>query len=195
MKIGSLTHPVSTTIAVKIHQRRIEGLSHAALRSCYGTPVRFLFSLILGAGLVAAACDNKSDIYEDPGIQPQIVSAAGPAGGAVTCHPVDSVVDGGHIGTGGNCALDVQVTFHLPQGQFVDKAIVAFEGDGSDVGIDRHYPVANTFGQGDTDVTVKIPIEVPPSILRENALFTYTVKLVTGAGAQSVATTLTISVT
>jgi hypothetical protein len=154
-----------------------------------------LLTATVGATAVTAGCDNKSDIYEDKGVEPQIVSAAGPAGGAVTCHPVDSVVDGGHIGTGGNCPIEIQVTFHLPAGQFVDKAIVAFEGDGSDVGLERHYELANTFGQDNTDVLVKIPAEVPPSILRENALFTYTVKLVTGTGAQSVATTLTISVT
>ena len=53
-----------------------------------------------------------------------------------------------------------------------------------------------TYGQGDgVDVNLDFEADIPTTILRQNALFTYTVKLVTGAGAVSPASTLTVSVT
>lgn len=140
--------------------------------------------LVLVGGGSAAAC-NDSSTYEAPGVQPQIVSATGPAGSTVVCHPVD---------TGGNCPLPIKVTFRLPKDQFVTRAIIRFQSDGSDVGVDRFYAVPPTYGE-DQDVTITIDADIPATILRRNALFTYSVVLVTGAGAKSAASTLTVSVT
>lgn len=149
----------------------------------------FLALSLLGLAVLAAsplfACDNSSSIYEPPGVQPQRVRVAGP--GNVLCHPAD---------TGGNCPLPLKVTFQLPQGEYIAKAIVTFQGDGTDTGTDRYYAVPYTYGQGDgVDITLEVDADLPATILRQNALFTYTVRLVTGAGAQSVASTLTVSVT
>lgn len=152
----------------------------------------------LGLGLVAlgstgaaiVACDNSSSTYDDEkydaSFRPQIISVTGPVGGGVSCRPVDA---------GGNCPLPLKVTFRLPAGQYIAKAIVTFQGDGSDIGIDRFYAVPFTFGQDGTDVVLEIPAEVPTTILRTNALFTYTVRVITGAGSESIRTTLTVSVT
>lgn len=148
-----------------------------------------LFLLLAGLALrPVIACDNSSaNIDEvDPAQVPQIISVAGPAGGGVRCHPAD---------TGGNCPLPITVTFRLPKDQFVTRAVVAFQGDGSDVGVDRYYAVPNTFGEDGADVVLAIDADIPTTILRQNALFTYTVRLITGTGAKSVVTTLTISVT
>jgi len=147
--------------------------------------VRFLSSLLSLAFVAAAAC-NDSSTYEPPGIQPQIITATGPTGATVVCHPVDS---------GGNCPLPITVAFRLPKDQFVTRAIVRFQGDGSDIGIDRTYSVDPASGNDGADVSLTIEADIPATILRRNALFTYTVVLVTGAGAKSTASTLTISVT
>ncbi|MBX3225945.1 MAG: hypothetical protein KIT84_29785 [Labilithrix sp.] len=152
--------------------------------------MRSRFPLFLaGVGVLAlafaAACDDSS-AYEPPGIQPQIVTVIGPAGATVVCHPVD---------TGGNCPLPITVTFRLPKEQFVTRAVVRFQGDGSDVGYDRIYAVSPTYGNDGADVTVTVDADIPATILRRNALFTYSVVLVTGAGAKSPASTLTVSVT
>lgn len=146
---------------------------------------------LLGVAVIAAsplfACDNSSSIYEPPGVEPQKVRVVGPTGGGVRCHPAD---------TGGNCPLPLKITFQLPQGEFVAKAIVTFQGDGNDTGVDRYYAIPYTYGQGDgVDVTLDMEADIPTTILRQNALFTYTVRLVTGAGAQSAVSTLTVSVT
>jgi hypothetical protein len=104
------------------------------------------------------------------------------------------------------------VIFRLPADQFVWKALVRFQGDGSDLGVDRDYSigtprvapdggplpdriVAPTFGKGpDVDVPVAIDAIVPPTVLRNGALLTYTVRLLTGAGAESSPTPLTVSI-
>jgi hypothetical protein len=152
---------------------------------------RVFCALFLGLAAAAAsplfACDNSSSIYEPPGVEPQRVRVVGPPGATLHCRPTE---------TGGNCPLPLKVTFQLPQGEFIAKAIVTFQGDGSDTGVDRYYAVPYTYGQGDgVDVTMEVDADIPTTILRENALFTYTVTLVTGAGARSTATTLTVSVT
>lgn len=114
------------------------------------------------------------------------MSVAGPKDSVVACDP--KVV-------GGACALPLSVTFRLPEDQFVSKALVRFQGDGSDQGVDREYLLDQVFGKGSaTDVTVAVAANVPPTVLRTGALFTYTVRLVTGAGEESSAPTLTVSV-
>ena len=50
-------------------------------------------------------------------------------------------------------------------------------------------------GQDATDVSVTIDAAVPTDILRRGALYTYEVRLISGTGAVSVPSTLTISVT
>lgn len=138
------------------------------------------------------ACDNSSSTYDpklhDPDFQPQIVSVTGPSG--LRCRPAD---------TGGNCPLPIKVTFKLREGEFITKAVVAFQGDGSDTGADRYYAIPFTYGQGtaadSAAVTLDIDADIPTTILRQNALFTYTVRLITGNGAESSVSTLTVSVT
>jgi hypothetical protein len=153
-------------------------------------------ALAFALALAGAACNDGTAVTQTA-FQPQIVTAQGPQGGVVTCDPTTA---------GGNCALPIAVTFRLPQGQFVWKAFVRFHGDGSDDGVDHGYPLqaepdAGTsqvaglvFGNGDTPVTVNVAASVPPTILRRGALFTYTVRLVSGNGVESQASTLTVSV-
>jgi hypothetical protein len=131
-----------------------------------------------------AACESTSG-SSVPGDPPQIVTASGPTGGVVTCDPATA---------GGNCPLPLAITFRLPKGEFVSKVIVTFQGDGSDTGIDRAFTVPNTFGNGDTPVVVNVVSSVPSTIVRRGALFTYTVRLITGQGAESSPSTLTVSV-
>lgn len=147
----------------------------------------FLALAATAASTSLFACDNSSSTYEPPGVRPQHFNVTGPAGGGVRCHPAD---------TGGNCPLPLKLTFQLPKGEFVAKAIVTFQGDGSDTGVDRYYAVPFTYGQGEgTDVTFDLEADIPTTILRQNALFTYSVRVITGSGAESDATTLTVSVT
>lgn len=135
---------------------------------------------------MAAAC-NDSKGYDEPGPRPLIISVAGPKDSIVQCNPE---------ATGGACPVPVSVTFRLPEDQFIRKAYVRFQGDGSDDGVDRGYPLESAYGKGDAvDTTVTINAAVPATILRAPALFTYTVRLVTGLGEESSPTTLTISVT
>lgn len=145
-----------------------------------------LFLTLAAAASPLFACDNSSSIVDPVGVKPDVKAVTGPAGGGVRCHPAD---------TGGNCALPIKVTFTLPKGEFIAKAIVSFQGDGSDTGVDRYYAVPFTYGQDATEVTLDIDADIPTTILRQNALFTYTVRLVTGAGAESDVSTLTVSVT
>ena len=145
----------------------------------------FLASVAVAVTLGSAAC-NDSSAYEPPGIQPQVVTITGPAGATVVCHPVD---------TGGNCPLPVTIAFRLPKDHFVTRAIIRFQGDGNDVGIDRFYAVDPTYGKDGEEVSIVVDADIPSTILRRNALFTYSVVLVTGAGAKSAASTLTVSVT
>jgi hypothetical protein len=141
--------------------------------------------LIASTSLFVAACNDSSRIVnEEP--EPVIVGIAGPKNNAVACDPKT---------TGGACPLSISVSFRLPEDQFVWRAIVRFQGDGSDDGVDRQYQLEYTYGLGtSTDVTVNINAFVPPTILRRGALFTYTVRLLTGAGAESRPSTLTVSV-
>ena len=142
--------------------------------------------LVLAFGLSAIVACNESDGFTEPGPIPQIVNASGPAGAVVTCDPRTA---------GGGCPLPITVRFRLPEDQFVWKAYVRFQGDGSDLGVDRGYPLERTFGKGDSaDVPVTVNASIPPTILRRGALFTYSVRLVTGTGEESATSTLTVSV-
>lgn len=137
----------------------------------------------LALALIAVACNESNEVQDNPS-PPTIVSVSGPKDGIVTCDP--------KVG-GGVCPIAINVVFRLPKDQFVTKAIVRFQGDGSDIGVDRHYQVEPTFGQ-DGDVPLTVNASIPPTILRTGALFTYTVRLVTGIGSESPASTLTVSV-
>jgi hypothetical protein len=138
----------------------------------------------LGLCLALWAC-NDSNGFDSPELQPQIVTASGPKGGVVACDPAT---------VGGQCPLPVTVTFRLPKEQFVSKAYVRFQGDGSDTGVDRGYTLPQTFGNDAADVVVTVPAAIPPTILRRSALFTYTIRLVSGIGKESTPSTLTVSV-
>lgn len=140
--------------------------------------------LVLSLVLLAACNDSKE--YNPPGPVPQIQSVTGPAGAVATC----SLADGG-----GNCPLEVKVTFRLAEGSFVTKAILTFAGDQDDDGVDHAYVLPPTYGLGAaTDVTVTIPGLIPATILRTGALYTYSVRLLTGAGDTSATTSLTVTV-
>jgi hypothetical protein len=134
--------------------------------------------------LALAACDDEST-GAPPGPPPQIVAVAGPANGIVACDPA---------ATGGTCALPITITFRLPEPEFVWKAYVRFQGDGTDAGVDRGYLLPYTIGKGGADVQVVVNANVPPNLLRRGALFTYSVRLMTGSGAESPSTTLSVSV-
>ena len=135
--------------------------------------------------LACAACADSKE-YLAPGPVPQIVSATGPLGAVATCTPADG---------GGACPLDLTVVFRLTEASFVTKVIVRFQGDQNDTGVDRSYVVPATVGKGlDTDVTLKFQAAIPSTILRSGALYTYSVRLLTGAGDESTPTALTVSV-
>jgi hypothetical protein len=169
-------------------------------------PVRCLW--IFGACLGVAAACTDSQGFDDPNLPevPKIVTASGPPGAVVAC--ANDSTDGGSFDSGaqpgGTCPLPLQITFRLPKQQFVWKAIVRFRGDGSDDGIDRAYTLANmsdagllvgqVFGNDAADVVADVNALVPDTIVRRGALFTYTVRLVSGAGFESQPSTLTVSV-
>lgn len=162
--------------------------------------MRFLFLAAVPATVlaIAVACTDTSADVDVTGPQPQIVAAVGPNGNVVACN--DPISDAGTTGdagqnVGGNCPIAIKVTFHLPAGQIVNKALVRFQGDGSNVGIDRDFVLPPTAGQDSTDVTVTVNAAIPTDILRRGALYTYEVRLVTGSGGVSQPTTLTVSVT
>jgi len=135
--------------------------------------------------LALAACDDGGS-GAPPGPEPVIVAATGPANGVAACDPAAS---------GGNCVLPVTVTFRLLEPEYVWKAYVRFQGDGTDRGVDRGYLLPFTVGRGaGTDVQVVVNASVPATVLRRGALFTYSVRLVTGSGAESASTTLSVSV-
>jgi hypothetical protein len=135
--------------------------------------------------LAAWGCNDSSD-STPPGPKPQIVTAVGPKDGVVGCDPTVS---------GGVCPLPITITFRLAEPEIVTKAFVRFQGDGTDVGIDHGYSLPNVPGKGENvDVPVTITSSIPPTILRKGALFTYSVRLVTGTGQESTPSTLTISV-
>ena len=139
----------------------------------------------LAAATLLPACNDSSGAGE-AGPRPVIANAAGPKDSVVACDP--KVV-------GGACALALSVTFRLPEDQFVWKALVRFQGDGTDQGVDRAYMLDQTYGKGSTtDVSVAVNASVPPPLLRPGALLTYTVRLVTGAGEESAEARLTVSI-
>jgi hypothetical protein len=143
-------------------------------------------SVFIAAALGCIVGCNTSNEYSEPGPRPQILNAAGPKDAVVSCDPAT---------VGGACPLPVSVTFRLPEDQFVWKALVRFQGDGSDQGVDRAYLLDQVFGKGSAkDVSVTVNANIPPNIVRTGALFTYTVRLVTGAGEESTVSTLTVSV-
>jgi hypothetical protein len=123
------------------------------------------------------ACSISSSAdYVDPGPRPEIVRVEGPLNSTVVCDPDK---------TGGACPLAITVSFRLPEDQFVRKAYVRFEGDGNDVGVDRGYSVESTYGLGQAEANVKVTAAVPSTILCSRSLFRYSVRLVTGLGAES----------
>jgi hypothetical protein len=135
--------------------------------------------------LLAASACNDSSGYHEPGPRPRIVKVDAPT--TVNCAPED---------TGGACPIQLGVFFRLPEDQVVTKAYVRFQRDGSDYGVDRGYILPPTFGLGETaDASVGIDAAVPPNLLDSGALFTYSVRLVTGLGEESPESTLTITVT
>lgn len=135
---------------------------------------------------MGAGCTDSS-AYSEPGPRPQIVSAA-VASEAVNCAPAD---------TGGACTVNVSVKFRLPDDHFVTTGIVRFQRDGSDEGVDRFYPVREVkYGLGPaTDAEVSVDAVVPPNLVGTGVLFTFSVRIVTGLGEVSDASTLTITVT
>jgi hypothetical protein len=149
-------------------------------------------ALVLSLGLLLAACTDSKE-YNVPGPTPTIVSASGPRGSIATCN----VADGG-----GSCPLTVHVVFRLAEGSFVTKAILRFEGDQVDTGVDHAYVVPPTYGKGATDpdgggandVGLDVNASIPSTIVRAGANYTYNVRLVTGAGDESAGTTLTVSI-
>jgi len=142
-------------------------------------------ALVLSSVLLLACNDSKE--YVTPGPVPQITKVSGPAVASASCTPSD--------GGGGGCGLMVTVQFRLADGSFVTKAIVRFEGDQNDTGVDHGYVVSPTVGKGDsTDVSVVVDAQIPATILRAGALYTYSIRLLTGAGDESLATTLSVSV-
>jgi hypothetical protein len=133
--------------------------------------------------LLALSACNDSKGYSEPGPRPQIVDVTAPA--SVECNSALS---------GGACPLQIGVTFRLPEDQFVWKAYVRFQADGSDFGVDRGYLLPNTYGLGDTqDVVVGVSADVPPSLVGSETLH-YTVRLVTGAGEHSEESAETVTV-
>ncbi|MCW5832618.1 MAG: hypothetical protein KIS78_09435 [Labilithrix sp.] len=145
---------------------------------------------LAAASLLSGAC-TRSDGWTEPGPRPQIVSVTGPAvaGGSVRntvlCSP-DS--------TGGACPMTLGVTFRLPEDHFVWKALVRFQNDGSEDGVDREYLVEQRFGQGDTPASVSVNAIIPPELIRPGALNRYSVRLLSGAGELSEPSTLSVSI-
>ena len=124
-------------------------LSANGVRCAAKNGVRFLFPAAICASVlpIAVACTDTSADIDVTGPQPQIVAAVGPPNGVVACNDPVLTTDAGAIvdageNLGGSCPIAVTITFHLPQGQFVNKALVRFQGDGSSDGIDRGFVLA-----------------------------------------------------
>ncbi|MBX3221758.1 MAG: hypothetical protein KF795_14675 [Labilithrix sp.] len=147
-------------------------------------------ALALGLSLASAAC-TRSDGWTEPGARPQIVSVTGPSleGGTVR-----NTVECSAKNSGGACPLAVTVSFRLPEDQFVSKAYVRFQNDGSEDGVDREYLLEPRYGEGDAPVTVLVNAQVPPELIRVGALNRYSVRLLTGAGETSEPSTLPLSI-
>ena len=138
------------------------------------------------ATLSAVPACNDSKGYDEPSTSLRIVSISGPK---------DNVVHYDPDSNSGACPLPLGVTFRLPEDQAVSRAYVRFQGDGNDVGVDRGFLVEQTYGKGlDTDASVTVHAAVPQTILRTDALFTYSVRLVTANGDESPESTLTVTV-
>jgi hypothetical protein len=143
--------------------------------------------LFFACACVAMAACDESNGDSAPRVRPQIIAASGPKDSVLACDPKAS---------GGSCPLPISVTFRLPKDQFVWKALVRFDGDGSETGVDRGYVIPNTFGEGEgVDVVVTVNAGLPPTILqRGGPPFRYGIRLLTGAGVESTTSTLAISV-
>lgn len=143
------------------------------------------------AMLLAAPACTHSDGWSEPGPRPQIVNVVGPSlnlgktRDTVECDPEKS---------GGACPMTVSVSFILPEDQVVTKAIVRFQNDGSDEGVDRHYLIEPVYGGGSAPVSAGVSAIVPPSLIRTGALNRYSIRLVTGAGEESEPATLPLSI-
>lgn len=163
--------------------------------------MRFLFlTAAVAVFPIAVACTDTSADVDATGPDPVIVAVTGPTNNVVQCNDPVTLTDAGTLvdpkeNLGGNCPIVLEITFHLPAGQFVNKARVRFQGDGSNVGVDRDYALPQTFGQDSADVKLTVNAAVPTTILRRGALYSYEVRLVTAAGGVSLPTTLTVSVT
>ncbi|MBX3206571.1 MAG: hypothetical protein KF764_15975 [Labilithrix sp.] len=147
-------------------------------------------ALALGLSLASAAC-TRSDGWTEPGARPQIVSVTGPSleGGTVR-----NTVECKPEATGGACPIAVAISFRLPEDQFVWKAYVRFQNDGSEDGVEREYLVEPRYGEGDTPVTALVNAQVPPELIRVGALNRYSVRLLTGIGETSEPSTLPLSI-
>ncbi len=143
------------------------------------------------AMLLAGPACTHSDGWSEPGPRPQVTRVVGPSindgrtRDTVQCSPKVS---------GGACPMTVTVYFTLPEDQFVSKAYVRFQGDGSDEGVDREYILEPRYGGGVSEVGVAVSAIVPPSLIRVGALNRYSVRLVTGAGETSERSTLPLSI-
>jgi hypothetical protein len=128
---------------------------------------------------------SSSSDYHEPGPRPQIVGITAPS--TVECTPECS---------GGACPLTIGVSFSLPPDQFVKQGLVRFQRDGSDIGVDRPYNIEPVYGVDlPGSVSATLSATVPANLVGTGSLFTYSVRLVTGAGEVSEATTLNLTVT
>ena len=138
------------------------------------------------ATLIAMPACNDSKGYDEPSTSLRIVGIS---------DPKDNIVHYDPDSNSGACPLPLGIIFRLAEDQLVTRAYVRFQGDGNDVGVDRGFLVEHTYGKGlDEDATVTVNAAVPPSILRTDALFTYSVRLVTANGDESAESTQTVTV-
>lgn len=173
------------------------GLAFAALAACSLAAC----SLTVSGGSGDAAPAEKPQIVDVSLVAPPsardggaVEADAGDAGAveasrsaardALACDPSAS---------GGSCPMALEIKFRLPPEQFVCKAYLRFQGDGTEDGVDRGYLVERVFGQGDEPQTAHVDALVPPNMIRRGALLTYSVRLVSGAGAESDPATLPLS--
>ncbi|MBX3213460.1 MAG: hypothetical protein KF850_15590 [Labilithrix sp.] len=154
-------------------------------------PRSVLSAVPLAAALLFAAACTRSDGWYESGPRPHIVSVTGPSlsdgrvRNTVLCSP---------DATAGACPMTLGVTFRLPEEHFVWKALVRFQNDGSEDGVDREYLVEERFGGGDADVSVNVPAFVPPGLIRAGTLNRFSVRLVSGAGELSDPSTLAVTI-
>jgi hypothetical protein len=173
-------------------------------------------ALVFGPALAAVAC-NDGTAVTDQAFQPQIVTVQGPPNGVVTCDPttVGGVCPFGISVTfrlpKAQYVWKAYVRFHgdgsdtgVDRGYLLES-VAADAGADSGAGaiadagadVDAGAPAVGSptvFGNDATPVTVSFEASIPPTILRKGALFTYEVRLVSGNGVESQASTLTVSV-